>query len=224
MKLLIVSATEFEILPLLNFLKANYKNKDNIRFFSKQIDIHILVTGVGMVHTTFALASFLAKNTVDLAINLGIAGSFNNKMSLGQVFQVVSDRFADVGVEEADGTFTDIFDLQLIDHNEPPYINATLYSPNSDSAFLPKASAITVNKVHGTSQSIRKIIEKYPVDLESMEGSAFFFCCLQQQVNCLQIRGVSNFVEPRNKDNWNIPLAIDNLNEVAIQMIEEMSQ
>ena len=64
MKLLIVSATEFEILPLLNFLKANYKNKDNIRFFFKQIDIHILVTGVGMVHTTFALASFLAKVTV----------------------------------------------------------------------------------------------------------------------------------------------------------------
>jgi futalosine hydrolase len=224
MKLLIVSATEFEILPLLNFLKANFKNKDNIRFFSKQIDIHILVTGVGMVHTTFALASFLAKNSLDLAINLGVAGSFNKKMCLGQVFQVVSDRFADVGVEEADGTFTDIFDLQLIDHNNPPYINATLYPPNSDNKFLPQASAITVNKVHGTAGSIRKIFEKYNADLESMEGAAFFFCCLQQQVNCLQIRGVSNFVEPRNKENWNIPLAIDNLNEVAIQMIEEMAQ
>lgn len=224
MNLLIVSATEFEILPLLEHLKANYKNKENRRFFSNKIDIYILVTGVGPVHTTFALATFLAKGQIDLALNLGIAGAFNRQLNLGDVVQVSSDQFADVGVEEANSSFTDLFDMQLTDRNEAPYINGKLYAPNADANFLPTASAITVNKVHGTTNSIEKIQTKYPVDIESMEGAAFFYSCLQHQLNCLQIRSISNYVEPRNKDNWNIPLAIDNLNQVAIDMIEALAE
>jgi futalosine hydrolase len=222
MKILIVSATEFEILPLVNYLKKTYKNRDNTRFFSKEVDIHILVTGVGTVHTTFALASFLAQKPFDLVVNLGIAGAFNRKLKLGDVLQVVSDRFADVGVEDADGEFTDIFEMELIDWNERPYINGKLYPTNAENKFLPQASSITVNKVHGTSQSIEKIAKKYPADLESMEGAAFFYCCLQHKVDCLQIRSISNYVEPRNKDNWNIGLAIENLNKIGIEMIQAL--
>ncbi len=222
MKLLIVSATEFEILPLLDYLKANYKNKGNTRFFSKELDIYSLVTGVGAVHTTFALASFLAAHRIDLAINLGIAGAFNRDLALGEVLQVLSDQFADIGVEEANGGFRDLFEMDLVGQNEPPYINGKLYSPNAGNPFLPQATAITVNKVHGTRASIDKVSSKYRVDLESMEGAAFFYCCIQHNINCLQIRSISNYVEPRNKDNWNIPLAIDKLNEVAIGMIESL--
>lgn len=223
MNLLIVSATEFEILPLLKYLNENYKNKDNRRFFSNKIDIYILVTGVGTVHTTFALATFLAQKQFDLAINVGIAGAFNRALKIGDVLQVINDRFSDVGVEEANGDFTDIFEMQLCDWNEPPYINSKLYSPILDNKFLPQATSITVNKVHGTAYSIEKIIQKYPADLESMEGAAFFYCCLQHKLDCMQIRSVSNYVEPRNKDNWNIPLAIDNLNQVIIEMIKSFN-
>ncbi|MCH2023654.1 MAG: futalosine hydrolase [Saprospiraceae bacterium] len=222
MKVLIVSATQFEILPLLDHLRNNFKNKDNIRFFSKELDINILVTGVGVVHTTFALTTFLIKKSFDLVINLGIAGAFNKNFNLGQVFQVVRDQFADIGVEDSDGSFSDIFEIELHDNNEFPYINSKLYSPNSNNKFLPQATAITVNKVHGTIETISKIQKKYSIDLETMEGAAFLYCCLMQQVNCIQIRAVSNYVEPRNKENWDIPLAIENLNDVAIQMIGEL--
>lgn len=220
MKLLVVSATEFEIMPLLSYLKSNFKNKENRRFFSKDIDIHILVTGVGPIHTTFALATVLAQHTFDLVVNLGIAGAFNRSLEIGQVFQVINDRFADVGVEEANGNFTDLFEMQLMDWNETPYINGKLYAPNTENKFLAQATAITVSKVHGTQDSIDKITQKYPTDLESMEGAAVFYACLQHQIDCLQIRSISNYVEPRNKDNWNIPLAIDNLNQVAVDLVE----
>ncbi|BDS10169.1 futalosine hydrolase [Aureispira anguillae] len=223
MKLLLVSATEFEIMPLLTYLNTNFKNKENRRFFSKEIDIHILVAGVGPIHTTFALATVLAQHQFDLVLNLGIAGAFNRALAIGQVLQVINDRFADVGVEEANGAFTDLFELQLVDWNEAPYINGKLYAPNTENKFLPQATAITVNKVHGSAESIQKIEAKYPADLESMEGAAVFYACLQHQIDCLQIRSISNYVEPRNKDNWDIPLAIDNLNKVAIELIETLS-
>ncbi len=56
-----------------------------------------------------------------------------------------------------------------------------------------------------------------------MEGAAFFYACLMTQAPFLQIRAISNYVEPRNKDNWNIPLAIDRLNEVLAQMVNGLA-
>jgi futalosine hydrolase len=46
-----------------------------------------------------------------------------------------------------------------------------------------------------------------------MEGAAFHFVCLREEIPFMQIRVVSNYVEPRNKNSWNIPLAIANLND-----------
>ncbi len=222
MKLLLVAATEFEILPLLAYLKKNFKNKDNRRFFSQQIDLHVLVTGVGPVATAFALGTVLAQQQFDWALNLGIAGSFNRDFALGDVFQVINDRFADIGVEEADGQFTDLFELELVDWNEAPFINGKLYAPNPDSSFLATASALTVSKVHGTAASIEQIAAKYPADLESMEGATFYYACLQHKLACLQVRAVSNYVEPRNRAGWDIPLAIERLNAVGVEIVKAL--
>jgi futalosine hydrolase len=36
----------------------------------------------------------------------------------------------------------------------------------------------------------------------------------------VQIRAVSNYVEPRNKENWQMGLAIKNLNEYLITLLK----
>jgi futalosine hydrolase len=53
-----------------------------------------------------------------------------------------------------------------------------------------------------------------------MEGAAFFYVCRQLNVPCIQIRAVSNYVEKRNRDAWNIPLAIKNLNTFAVEFLK----
>lgn len=224
MKILLVAATGFEILPLVSYLRKNFKNKEDRRFFSKELDLHLLITGVGTVATTFAVATRLAQERFDWALNLGIAGAFNPTLQLGEVFQVTRDRLVDVGIEEADGRFVDVFDLNLTEANAPPYQEGWLHPSESTFDFLPKASALTVNTVHGSAESIASIKAQYPADLESMEGAAFFYCCLQQQLPCLQLRAISNYVEPRNKDNWNIPLAIDRLNAVTIDLLNALAE
>jgi futalosine hydrolase len=55
------------------------------------------------------------------------------------------------------------------------------------------------------------ISEKYHPDIETMEGAAFFYICSRENIPFLAVRAVSNRVEPRNKEKWNIPLAISNL-------------
>ena len=46
-----------------------------------------------------------------------------------------------------------------------------------------------------------------------MEGAAFFQVCEKFNIPCLQIRSVSNKVEKRDLQKWDIDLAVKNLNE-----------
>jgi futalosine hydrolase len=49
-----------------------------------------------------------------------------------------------------------------------------------------------------------------------MEGAAFFYACLQQQgLGFVQIRALSNYVEPRNRAAWQIPQAIEHLGQTV---------
>ena len=45
-----------------------------------------------------------------------------------------------------------------------------------------------------------------------MEGATVFKVCKEMKIPCIQIRSISNKVEKRNKENWNLDLAISNLN------------
>lgn len=56
-----------------------------------------------------------------------------------------------------------------------------------------------------------------------MEGAAFFYACLLAGVPFLQIRSISNRVEPRNRTAWDIPSAIQNLNQTLMEMLEGMA-
>ncbi len=221
MQILIVSATPFEIAPLRAYLAVHFDSPSDFHFKKNGLEVKLLISGVGMAYTAFAMGSVLASQKVDLAINAGVAGAFYRSLSLGEVVNVVSEQFGDLGVEEADGQYTDALELGLIDAHQPPFINGKLYNPAaSEFSFLPQKKGLTVNKVHGTKDSINAILEKYEVDVESMEGAAFFLACLMSRVNFLEIRAISNYVEPRNREAWDLPLAIGNLNQILIELVK----
>jgi futalosine hydrolase len=224
MKILICAATPFEIAPTLQWLENNLEQQTEGVFRQGDMQIHPLVTGAGLVATAFHCGVFLASERPDLALNAGIAGAFDPGCPLGTVFNVVTERFGDLGVEEADGRFVDLFELGLQGPDNPPFLNGLLRNPAAEqAAFLPAARGISVNKVSGAAPSIEALRKHYPdVEVESMEGAAFFYACLLAQVPFLQIRSISNHVKPRNRAAWDLPLAIGNLNEVLIGMLQSL--
>lgn len=220
MKILVVSATVFEIAPLLEHLEDKCKKISFAEYQSEKHSIFPLVTGVGSVYTALGLSRFANIKDIDVALNVGIAGSFDPLIQLGEVVEIAEDRFGDLGVEEADGSFTDVHELDLIGKDYFPFQNGWLKNERPKMEFkLPHKKGITVNKVHGSQATIEKIKAKYNADTESMEGAAFMMACMTMDVKFHQIRAISNYVEPRNKDNWQINVAIDNLNEVLIKML-----
>jgi futalosine nucleosidase len=220
MHLTIVAATPFEIEPTRQFLIENFQSKDQLNFIKGEQTVQVLITGVGSTATAFSLGQYLSKIKTNLLINAGIAGAFSEKHKIGDVLLVERDRFGDLGVEEANGQFVDVYELEMPAPNTPPYKDGWLINLGAlEQKFLPTATSITVQKVHGSADSITKIRNKYPVDLESMEGAAVHYAALMTGTPFFQIRSVSNLVEPRNKDNWDIGKAIAELNKVVIGMI-----
>lgn len=223
MKILIVAATPFEILPFSEYLTKNFEKIEADQYNRDATVVTLLITGIGIHSTIYSLTKKLLANKYDLIINAGIAGA-NKKTKLNKkdVVNVFSEQFGDVGVEEADGSFTDVFELELSNPNTIPFQNGIMRNiVAEDFHFLPLVKGITVNKVHGNSESIKQFNLKYEFDIETMEGAAFFFVCLNEQQRFLQIRSISNYIEERNKENWDIGGAITSLNKVLVEIIEE---
>ncbi|MBK9732025.1 MAG: futalosine hydrolase [Chitinophagaceae bacterium] len=220
MKILIVAATRIEVEPLEQCL-LQWDEQGLL----KQHAIELMITGAGSVFTAFKLGKMLPLDNWDLAINLGICGSFNRNFPIGTVVNITTDTFGDFGATD-DHTYLNAFEIGLADGNAFPFSNG-LISNTIDPKYkviqsLPTARGITMNTVSGNENSIRRLIEKFPADVESMEGASFLYCCLKESIPCVQLRAVSNYVQKRDKSSWNIPLAIKNLNHTATSLIMEM--
>jgi len=192
MNVLIVAATNFEITS------------------DKIAQKPTLIAGVGMINTAINLTKELMKNKYELVINMGVAGSFSDELKNGDVVEVVEDNLSEIGFEDGESlsNFTD-FDI----------INTFKVEGRSN---LKRVKSITVNTVHGNENSITEIAHRLNPDVESMEGAAVFAVCKEFNIACVQIRSISNKVEKRNKKNWNIPLAIQNLNTTVEKIITEL--
>jgi len=207
MKTLVVAATKAE----LTFLYQHFNLQEGD--FIEERNFDILITGVGMVATAYALGKHLSYK-YKLVLNLGIAGCFDRQMELGSLVNITHDTFAELGAEDGENFLT-ITDLGFGEN--------TFTSESRVEVNLPKVYGVTVNRVSGNEKNIRNLLERLNPKTESMEGAAVLFACQQEKIDCLQIRSISNYVEPRNKDKWKIGLAIKNLNDWAIAFLSDMN-
>ncbi|MFD0940536.1 futalosine hydrolase [Pedobacter boryungensis] len=207
MKLLVVAATKAELSKVFEHFSLPNEN------FIQQDKFDLLITGVGMTATAFALGRHL-NSSYDLVLNVGIAGSFDKNIPLGSLVNINTDTFAELGAENHDD-FIAIDDLGF---------GKNTFNASYQLIDLPMAKGITVNKVHGNAESIAKIEQKFNPQTESMEGAAVFYACNSLQIPCAQIRSISNYVEPRNRENWQIGLAIKNLNNWLMDFISKQTK
>jgi futalosine hydrolase len=175
-----------------------------------------------MVATAVWCSRTLARSSYDLAVNLGVCGSFDRALAPGAVVHVVSDRIAELGAEDGD-RFLTVHDLGLLDVDEFPFAAGRLVNaaPPANAALerLPRVDAITVNTVHGADASIAAVVERLAPQVESMEGAAFMYACLVQGLPFAQVRAVSNVVERRNREAWRLREAVTALCSAADEIL-----
>jgi futalosine hydrolase len=207
MKILVVAATEMEIAP----------------FIALNTMADTLITGVGAPACMYALTKHLIQKEYDFVIQAGIAGTFKNQYPLGQTFAVKTDLFADLGIQEKERFFT-LFEKDFVHEDALPNTKGMLVNSIENYFLLNPVKAITVNTVSDILAQTELYKKKYDADIESMEGAAFHYVCIQENIPFLQIRSISNFVGERTKTNWKMKEAIDNLNENLIRIIGELTE
>ncbi len=198
MRILLTAATNFEIEP----------------FLAENKEVKVLITGVGVPATIYHLQKKLQQKEYDLVIQAGIAGTFHHDIELGEVVLVKQDTFADIGIEEQKN-FKTIFDAGFADKDAFPFSNGWLINSNKhiELSSLRQVRAITVNKVSDSMLQKQQAVLHFSPDIESMEGAGLHFVCLQEKIPFIQIRSISNAVGERDKSNWKIKEAIEQLNK-----------
>lgn len=191
-------------------------------------EIDILVTGIGAIATAWSMSKWLSSNQrPDLAVNAGIAGSYREEIPPGEVVAPVTDCFADAGIETSAGFIT-LPEAGLQDPARFPFHDGLLSADNKYSAlmaeFLKPVKAITVNTATGTVATIDKLVGKFDPDIETMEGAAFFYVCLREELPFVAVRSVSNRVEPRDRSKWNISLALEKLSDKMGEFILKLNR
>jgi futalosine hydrolase len=225
-KILLVAATNKEVYQIRNKMEFVHEIEKNfISYRYDKINVDVLVTGVGAVFTTYYLTKILSLLTYDLAFNVGIAGSFDHFLELGFVVNVVEEQFSDLGVEDKEQFYT-LSEKEMLNANKYPFSegllkNETPFTFNEIDKLI-SVKGITVNMAHGNSESIKKVKEKFNPEIETMEGAAFFYVCMSENLPFFQIRSISNYVELRNVDNWNVSLAFENLTKTTMLILDEL--
>jgi futalosine hydrolase len=81
---------------------------------------------------------------------------------------------------------------------------------------------VTVSTCTGTKRRALELVKRFGAICENMEGAAIAHVCKRYGIPMIEIRGISNVVEDRNKREWDIPLAAENCQRAALACIETL--
>lgn len=193
------------------------------------LDIVFMLTGIGSASTSYRITKILNNSPegFNLAVNIGIAGSFSPEFPIGSVARIEREYFGDLGFESYSG-FQTLFDYNILDADTFPFKGGALIAPEltphveeAMSGYF-KATSVTVQTVSGLPEKTDQLKHAFLPQIESMEGAAFFYVCLLEKVPFLEFRAVSNQVGERDRKFWNIPLALAALTEANKKLLSAL--
>ena len=220
MRVIITAATNGEWMPSFQKINPAYAGTN------KRFSVGFHESGIGLLASSVSLMKMFVQETPSLIIQVGIAGCFDKKVPLGEVFAVKDDFAGDIGVME-NKVWKDLFDLKLDKPNDAPYEKKSLPNPwlsQYNLLKLPTKKGVTINTISTDKNKIDLYSGRYKASLESMEGAALHYIGRDLNIPFIQIRAVSNYVGERNKAKWNMQEAIYNLNETLLQYLDALNK
>jgi futalosine hydrolase len=177
----------------------------------------VVVTGMGAVNTAHALTRFLcSREHPSLVIQTGVAGAYvPTGIAVGSVVLATEEMYGDVGVITPEGWLpSDVIGI--------PLVEATAAHPArfnefpSDPDMVARASSVcgpliartgrflTLAQVTGVRAIGDALYRRFNAICESMEGAAAAQVCAIHAIPFLEVRGVSNLVEDRDRAAWRL--------------------
>lgn len=213
---LVTAATQFEMEALLRSCPP------------ATVPMH-LVTGVGPVETAVRLTAFLAQSTTPLSgvVNIGVAGAYivdgRDNAQVLDICLAEHEILADFGLcsetemQPLRGErleIKDAFDLDPTLLHQAESLLAAASIPYRRGAFA------TVSCASATRKRGNMLARRHQALCENMEGAAAARTCRHFGLPILELRCISNLVEDRNLQNWQLQKACSRCGEVAALVIQ----
>lgn len=180
------------------------------QFFSHP-QVTTAICGVGLSAAAYNTGKLIALQKPDWVIMAGISGVYSHsRFNVGDVVLVECECECDLGFFTPNG-FTHLADLPL----------AMDFSVTKEWScpYLPVQSVLPIAKSNSMNAAMAPFVHTHGVDIENMEGAAFFQVCLAEQQKFLEVRSISNVVKIGD-DNWDMEGSILSLTAGLHKVIE----
>ena len=171
----------------------------------------ILISGVGTWLSVYNLTKLFSERSYDLAIFVGICGVYNENEELLQLYSVKKTTFSDCGFETPEGDFVSVIGTEFLDKNSFGFSDGYFHNDIVFSGLTPTICN-TVSRCITKKEYVKKMLEKFPAEIETMESAAFAMVCINEKQKFLEIRCGSNYVAPKKEKKWQVKPAIEKLN------------
>lgn len=215
---LVTAATEFELKPFEQSFGASGAHR-----------MATLVTGVGPVEAAIRLTRYLSvkRRSFDAVINIGTAGAYIRENGAGMlsICLAESEVLGDLGVclqdrvEPIQGEGLLLEDTFFLN---PELCKAAITVLDQENIPYRVGKFITVSCVTGTDERAAMLTAQYQGLCENMEGAAAARVCQEFSLPLLEMRCVSNMVEKRNTEKWQLKQACIHCGTTAATLVKRL--
>jgi futalosine hydrolase len=197
---------------------------------------NVVISGIGAVNTAHALTKYFASHgEPSLVIQTGIAGAFvPANVGVGCVVLADTEIYGDLGVLTLDGWRPlEEIGIPLIEATESQPARYNYFPLDADLVARATSAAgdsvartgkfLTVSQVTGVRAAGDALYERFGALCESMEGAAAAHVCAMYGVPFLEVRGISNRIENRDRANWRIVEAADAAQAVVLKLLDALA-
>ncbi len=198
------------------------------------------ISGLGKTNAAHAATILIRDYSPALLINFGAGGAYPSAgMTVGDIMVAHAEIYGDEGVLDADGFHgTEYTGIPVLRKGRKKYYNefdldgklAKKAVKSAGSAFphlpeTPKIRAgrfVTVSACTGTRERAAELQETWGAICENMEGAAVAHICALYGIPFIEIRGVSNIVDDRDRTKWDLELASENCCKAVVQLLKAL--
>ncbi|MHC1697114.1 MAG: futalosine hydrolase [Geobacteraceae bacterium] len=220
----VIAATQLEISALVETFQARRHPAplpwEIFEADETSLKLRFVISGIGTSNASAATAVVAQLFAPDLIITTGCAGAYPGcGLEIGDIALATTEVFADEGVVTPEGWQSlEQIGFPLLERDGRRYFNEIPLSPPANAAAAEVAEQLgiapitagrflTVATCSGTTARGTELTARFGGICENMEGAAVALMAARYGIDCLELRGVSNYVEDRDRRRWNIHLA-----------------
>ncbi len=204
------------------------------------VPVRLIETGIGLVNTAQALTSTLSMDLPDLVIHFGVAGAYGaSGLGVGDLGVADCEIYGELGVRTGEGwQGAEIIGIPTarigapeVDHYNHFAADANLVGAalsildrdetwGADRPGVKAGPFVTVQECSGTTALGDERARRFDAICENMEGAASAHVCAMESIPFLEVRGISNLVEDRDRDRWDLETASARAQRAAATLVE----